>query len=104
MEGVSQCKRGKKKTTHIIFSPVRSNLIENTVRRFSCYLLLGQVQRLQDMQMEALMVEHREEGVGLCPVLVEYRASGRGERAREGKCSDGQLAAVQRQVQVFIEF
>ena len=56
------------------------------------------------MQMEALMVEHREEGVRLCPVLVEYRASGRGERAREGKCSDGQLAAVQRQVQVFIEF
>ena len=54
--------------------------------------------------MEALMVEHREEGLALCPVLVEYRASGRGERTREGKCSDGQLAAVQRQVQVFIEF
>ena len=56
------------------------------------------------MQMEALIVEHREEGVGLCPVLVEYRASGRGERTTEGKCSDGQLAAVQRQVQVIIEF
>ena len=56
------------------------------------------------MQMEALMVDHREEGVRYCPVLVEYRASGRGERTREGKCSDGQLAAVQRQVQVFIEF
>ena len=57
-----------------------------------------QVQRLKDMQLEALMVEHRE--VQLCPQVVDYLASGRGKRRREGKCNDGQLASLQRHSQV----
>ena len=62
--------------------------------------VITQVQRLKDMQLEALMVEHREEGVLLCPRVVEYLASGRGERRRGGRCKDGQLAALQRHAQV----
>ena len=50
------------------------------------------------MQLEALMVEHRE--VQLCPQVVDYLASGRGKRRREGKCNDGQLASLQRHSQV----
>ena len=57
-----------------------------------------QVQRLKDMQLEALMVEHRE--VQLCPQVVDYLASGRRKRRREGKCNDGQLASLQRHSQV----
>ena len=57
-----------------------------------------QVQRLKDMQLEALMVEHSE--VQLCPQVVDYLASGRGKRRREGKCNDGQLASLQRHSQV----
>jgi len=56
-----------------------------------------EVQRLKDMQLEALMVEHRE--VQLCPQVVDYLASGRGKRRREGKCNDGQLASLQRHSQ-----
>ena len=44
------------------------------------------------------MVEHRE--VQLCPQVVDYLASGRGKRRREGKCNDGQLASLQRHSQV----
>ena len=62
--------------------------------------VITQVQRLKDMQLEALMVEHKEEGVQLCPRVVEYVASGRGERRRGGRCKDGQLAAIQRHAQV----
>jgi len=58
-----------------------------------------EVQQLKDMQLEALMVEHREEGVQLCPQVVEYLASGRGVRRREGKCNDGQLASLLRHSQ-----
>ena len=44
------------------------------------------------------MVEHRE--VQLCPQVVDYLASGRRKRRREGKCNDGQLASLQRHSQV----
>ena len=57
-----------------------------------------QEQRLKDMQLEVVMVEHRE--VQLCPQVVDYLASGRGKRRREGKCNDGQLAPLQRHSQV----
>lgn len=56
------------------------------------------------MQLEALMVEHREEGIHLCPRVVEYLSSGRGERGEQGKCKDGQLAALQRHAQVIQDF
>ena len=65
--------------------------------------IIAQVERLKDMQVEALMVEHREEGVQLCPRVVESLASGRGERRTEGKCKDGQLAAIQRHAQVVVD-
>jgi len=58
-----------------------------------------EVQRLKGMQLEALMVEHKDKGVQLCPQVVEYLASGRGKRRREGKCNDGQLASLQRHSQ-----
>ena len=66
--------------------------------------VITQVQRLKDMQLEALMVEHREEGIHLCPRMVEYLSSGRRERGKEGKCKDGQLAALQRHAQVIQDF
>ena len=50
------------------------------------------------------MVEHREEGIHLCPRVVEYLSSGRGERGEQGKCKDGQLAALQRHAQVIQDF
>lgn len=56
-----------------------------------------EVRRLQDTQLEALMLQYSEVTLADCSVVDEYLSSGRQEANSKGKrCSDGQSLAAQR--------